>query len=82
MFDDIRSELRRLDAEADVELEADSRLEPSAVTLVKVTIHARSCTATQDGFLEMLRSLPDRSGTHAIAAEIESRSLHAESWIT
>jgi hypothetical protein len=81
MFDVIHSELKRLGAE-DVQVEKDSRPGPSPVAMIKVTIDTRSCAATQDGFLEMLRSLPDGSGTHAIAAEIESRSIHAEPWIT
>ncbi len=79
MFDAIRTELARLNAH-DVQLQSDERLNQVPDSLVKITIHNRSCSVVSSGFLEMLQSLPDGAGIAAIESALEYRSGHAESW--
>jgi hypothetical protein len=79
MFDEIRAELVRLDAK-DVQLQSDERLHRPKSSLIKLTIHSRSCSVVAAGLLEMLKSLPDRAGITAIEESLEFRSSHAEAW--
>jgi hypothetical protein len=80
MFDEIRAELIRLSAN-DVQLQTDTRLGNPDSTLVKITIGERSCIVTFTGLREMLRTLPDGSGTRGIEAAFEMRSSRAEPWV-
>ena len=81
MFDDIRNELARLNAN-DVQLETDERSPAADDAHVKITIGERSCCVQKAGFLNMLHSLPDGAGETAIEAAIESEARHAEGWAT
>jgi hypothetical protein len=79
IFDEIRAELLRLNAD-DVQLQSDERLNRPAASLVKITVGPRSCTVLADGLLEMLSNLSDGAGTTAIESALELRSGRAEAW--
>jgi hypothetical protein len=79
-FDDIRAELKRVEAD-DVELHSDERRSRLASPLVKITIGSRSCTVEVTGLLKMLSCLADGVGNDGIEAALEMQSCRAEAWV-
>ena len=80
MFDEIHQEFVRLSVEH-IGLEADER-QMGTQQFVKVTTGARSCSVAVEGFLEMLRHLPEGAGAAAVIAALESSAIHADQWAT
>ncbi len=80
MFDDLYQEFAQLSVE-DIGLEADER-QIGAQQFVKVTTGIRSCSVAVEGFLDMLRRLPEGAGAAAVIAALGSSAIHADQWAT
>jgi len=72
MEDDIRSELRRLDAE-EIVVRLDEEFEPKAGVLLRVAFHDAYWHLLPQHFLTLLRELPDGAGTEGVHRAIEKR---------
>ena len=77
MFKEIQNQLSRLHARR-----IAAALVPSAEGLVRVklSVGALSCIVRGDGFLTLLKLLPDSAGTRGVVKAIRRSARHAEGW--
>jgi len=73
MFEEIRRELLRLDAE----IQLESHITPH---LIQISSGSRSCSVDRECFLEVLKSLPDEAGESAVFRRLESSAAQTEHW--
>lgn len=76
----IHNELRRLDAETIAARE--EKAIGDAIPLIRVELNHRWCSLVAPGFLQMLQSLPDGAGAHAVRRAIRSCARHGSDWAT
>jgi hypothetical protein len=72
MYNDIRSELRRVHAE-EIIVRVDELFEPKAGALMEVELNDAYWHLLPEHFLELLRDLPDGAGTSGVHQAIEER---------
>ena len=73
MLNEIKRELVRLQA---TQIQVDSELE----SRVRVQLGEQFCTLEAEGFLAMLKGLPDGVGHEAVHEAIHESVLHGEHW--
>ena len=75
MLDEITRQLSRLDAtEIRVASHSDSR--------IRVELGGQFCMLETEGFLAMLKGLPDSVGHETVKEAIHVSALHSEDWAT
>lgn len=72
MYNDIRSELRRVQAE-EIVVRVDEQFEPKAGVLLEIAFNDAYWHLLPEHFLELLRDLPDGVGTAGVHRAIEER---------
>jgi hypothetical protein len=72
MYNDIRSELRRVHAE-EIIVRVDELFEPKAGALMEVELNDAYWHLLPEHFLELLRGLPDGAGANGVHRAIEER---------
>ena len=72
MYHEIRSELRRVQAE-EIIVRVDEQFEPKAGVLLQVEFNNAYWHLLPEHFIELLRDLPDGAGTVGVHRAIEGR---------
>lgn len=76
----LEAELRRLHA-TEITIEPEPQAESSGI-LVKVELGHKSCLLEAEGFLQMLKELPDNVGAEMVKSAIQDSALRGLEWAT